>query len=572
MRRPEVAPEGDPTATPKGTRLRAATRAVRLPELPLGMDPRRWKRLFAGLVVSLGGAVAVTAIVNALEQPRPFVIAALLFLVPITAATYAGGRWAGLLCAAASFLFLVYYFAMPTRGWAFPRDVEDFVALGVFLVVSVMLSNALSREHAARVVSEVAQRRMTFLAAANEIIARSALDLDKTLNELANVTIPAIADFSVVNLLTEDRMLAIMAVASGPPVRAALAENLMHQPRLDPKSENAVAQVVRTGKAMLFPTVDDAVLASVARSPDHLGLLRGLGVRSMMIVPLPARGGMLGTMMLGTVRSGRRYSEEELTLAGDLAVRAATALENVRLYEERDRAAQALQRSLLPTRLPRIPGVELAARFQPFTDADLIGGDFFDVFEVGPRSWAFVIGDVCGKGSEAAAQTGLARNTTRAASLSTTSPREILALLNEAVLRQEEDRYVTVTYARLDQLDGRARLVVASGGHPSPILLHTSGETEEIGKSGMLLGVFDDAEQTETSVSLQPGDAVVMYTDGLLDERQSMPELRLLSIISSCKGMDASQIAERVETMATKADVVYDDRAVLVLRLLPADA
>ncbi|MGZ4204399.1 MAG: SpoIIE family protein phosphatase [Actinomycetota bacterium] len=568
MRRPEVAPQGDPTATPKGTRLRAATRAVRLPEFPLGMDPKRWRKLLAGLTLSLGGAIAVTAIVNALNQPRPFVIAALLFLIPITAATYAGGRWAGLLCAAASFACLVYYFAMPTRGWAFPRDVEDFVALGVFLIVSVLLSNALSREHAARMLSEVAQRRLTFLAAANEIIARSALDLEKTLNELANVTIPSIADYCVVTLLTEDRLLAIMAVAFGPPVRPALAENLMHQPKLDPAGENAIAQVVRTGKAMLFRAVDDAVLESVARSPDHLGLLRGLGVRSMMIVPLPARGGMMGAMTLGSVRPGRRYSEEELTLAGDLAVRAATALENVRLYEERDRAAQALQRSLLPARLPDISGAEVAARFQPFTDADLIGGDFFDVFEVGPHSWAFVMGDVCGKGSEAAAQTGLARHTIRAASLSTTSPREILGLLNEAVLRQEEDRYVTATYARLDLMEGRARLVVASGGHPSPILLRPTGEAEEIGRSGMLLGVFEDAEQTETSVNLQPGDAVVMYTDGLLDERQSMPELRLLSIISACKGMDASSIAEHVETMATKADVVYDDRAVLVLRLL----
>jgi len=570
MRPPDVAPEADPAQTPKGMRVRAATRAVRMPELILGIGPKRWRRFFGGLVVAFGGVAAVTAIVTAIHQPQPFVIAALAFLIPITAATFAGGRWAGLLCAAASFASLVYYFATPPRVFAWPKHVEEYVALGVFLIVSAILSSALSRERAARRLSEVAQRRLAFLAAANEIIARSGLDLEKTLHELANVTVPSIADFAVVDIVNDEREIQTMAVASGPPVRPALAENLMHQPRVDLLDENAAAQVIRTGRAMLFRSVNDTVRESVARSTEHLTLLRGLHIRSLMIVPLPARGGIIGAMTLGSVRSGRRYSEEELTLASDLAVRAATALENVRLYEERDRAAQALQRSLLPSRLPDIPGAEIAARFQPFTDADLIGGDFFDVFEVAPRSWALVIGDVCGKGSEAAALTGLARHTIRAASLSLSSPSEILGVLNKAILKNEEDRYATATYVRLDLRDDRARIVVAAGGHPIPIVLRGSGEVEEVGKTGMLLGVFDDAEQPEATTELHQGDALVMYTDGLLDERQAMPEVRLHSVIQESLGLTAATMADRLESTATKADVVYDDRAVLVLRLLPA--
>ena len=570
MRPPEVAPEGDPSSAPKGTRIRAATRAVRMPELLLGMGPKRVRRFIGGLIFALGGAAGVTAIVNSINQPESFVIAALLFLVPITLATFVGGRWAGLLCVAASFACLVYFYSGTTRGWMLPRHVQDYVALGVFLIVAALLSNALSGERAARGVSEVAQRRLAFLAAANEIIARTALDLDKTLHELANVTVPSIADFCVVTLVNDERMIQTMAVASGPPVRPALADNLMHQPRLELNGENAVAHVVHTGKAMLFRSVDDSVLASLARTNDHLALLRGLHIRSLMIVPLPSRGGILGAMTLGSVRAGRRYSEEELTLASDLAGRAGTALENVRLYEERDRAAQALQRSLLPSRLPEIPGAELAARFQPFTEADLIGGDFYDAFEVAPRSWALVIGDVMGKGSQAAALTGLARHTIRAASLSLSSPSEILGVLNEAILKHEEDRYATATVVRLDLLEGRARAVVASGGHPSPIVLRASGETEEVGESGMLLGVFDDVKHTDTSVDLYPGDALVLYTDGLLDERQAKPEQRLLSIVSEGLGLNSAQLADKVETTATRADVVYDDRAVLVLRLLKA--
>jgi len=525
------------------------------------------RRFIGGLIFAFGGAAAVTAIVNSIDQPEPFVIAALLFLVPITAATFVGGRWAGLLCAAASFACLVYYYSGPVRGWMLPRHVQDYVALGVFLIVAALLSNALSRERAARGVSEVAQRRLAFLAAANEIIARTALDLDKTLHELANVTVPSIADFCVVNIVNDERMIQTMAVASGPPVRPALAENLMHQPRVELNADNAVAQVARTGRAILFRAVNDQVLTSLARTNDHLALLRGLHIRSLMVVPLPSRGGILGALTLGSVRSGRRYSEEELTLASDLAVRAGTALENVRLYEERDRAAQALQRSLLPSRLPEIPGAELAARFQPFTEADLIGGDFYDAFEVAPRSWALVIGDVMGKGSQAAALTGLARHTIRAAALSLSSPAEILGVLNQAILKHEEDRYATATVVRLDLLEGRARAVVASGGHPSPIVLRASGETSEVGESGMLLGVFDDVSHSDASVDLHPGDAIVLFTDGLLDERQAKPEQRLLSIVSGGKGRSAAELADTVENTATRADVVYDDRAVLVLRL-----
>jgi len=177
-----------------------------------------------------------------------------------------------------------------------------------------------------------------------------------------------------------------------------------------------------------------------------------------------------------------------------------------------------------------------------------------------------------GKGSEAAALTGLARHTIRAASLSLSSPAEILGVLNKAILKNAEDRYATATVVRLDLLEGRARAVVASGGHPSPIVLRASGEVEEVGESGMLLGVFEDAKRADASTELIPGDALVLYTDGLLDERQARPELRLLSIVSEGRGLNAAELADRIETTATRADVVYDDRAVLVLRLLKQKA
>jgi hypothetical protein len=556
---------------PQPARARTATRVVRIPDRPLSVVAKRWRTLLRGVLIAAAGPALVTAVMIRIDLARPFQVAALLYLLPVTAATFLAGMWAGLLSAAVSLVGLFYYFAEPMRSFRWPRATEDIVGLSIFVAVSYILARSLSAEHKSRVLSEVAQRHLAFLAAANEIIARSALDLDKTLNELANVSVPAIADVCVVDLVDRDRTITTMAVASGPPVRAALADNLHHQPPIDLASANAVAEVIRTGKAVLYETVDEDVLRSLARTPDHMALLLGFHLRALMIVPLPARGGILGTLTLGSVRPQRRYGQEELTLAGDLAVRAATALENVRLYEERDRAAQALQRSLLPTRMPEIGGVEIAYRFHPFTEADLIGGDFFDVFQTGQRSWAFVVGDVCGKGSEAAALTGIARNTIRAAAMTRPEPSQILGVLNQAIIRHEVDRYCTAAYARLDLMqDGnaeRARLVVSSGGHPAPIALRSSGAAEEIGRSGTLLGVFPDAEQSDTAIELNAGDAVVLYTDGLLDERQAMPELKLLSILTECGGADAEAIAERLDATAARADVVFDDRAVLVFRL-----
>jgi hypothetical protein len=571
MQRSRTLAGGSDPSFPESARARIPTRAVRIPDRPLSVVAKRWRTLVRGILIAAAGPAAVTAVVVRVDLSRPFQVAALLYLLPITAATFFAGMWAGLLSAAASFVGLLYYFAEPMRSFRWPHATEDIVGLTVFVAVSYILARSISAEHGTRVSSEAAERHVSFLAAANEIIARSALDLTKTLSELANVTIPAIADICIVDLVDPDRTITTMAVASGEPVRAALADNLHHMPPIQPSSPNAVAEVIRSGKAVLYETVDEDVLRGLARTPDHMALLLGFHLRALMIVPLPSRGGILGTITLGSVRPRRRYGQEELSLAGDLAVRAATALENVRLYEERDRSAQALQESLLPTRMPEIPAVEIAYRFHPFTEADLIGGDFFDVFQTGARSWAFVVGDVCGKGSEAAALTGLARNTIRAAAMSRAEPSSILGVLNQAIIRHDIDRYCTAAYARLDLIadgdDLRARLVVSSGGHPAPIVLRRSGVAEEIGRSGTLLGVFPDAEQTDTEIDLSLGDAVVLYTDGLLDERQATPELKLLSILTECGGADAEAIAERLDATASRADVVFDDRAVLVFRL-----
>jgi serine phosphatase RsbU (regulator of sigma subunit) len=263
---------------------------------------------------------------------------------------------------------------------------------------------------------------------------------------------------------------------------------------------------------------------------------------------------------------------DALALFEDLARRAALALDNARLYEERDQVARTLQRSLLPAELPRIPGVEVAARYLAAGDGNEVGGDFYDCFPTAGGDWALVIGDVCGKGAEAATLTALARYTLRAAAQHTRQPRTVLRELNEALLRQRLDyRFCTVLYAALTPREGGVSVCVATGGHPLPLVVRADGRVETAGAPGTLLGILDDPEITERAVELTSGDALVLFTDGVSEvtpEDWAAGPTRLEASLARCAGAPAAAIAEAVErdAVAAHGGLVRDDVAVLVVR------
>ena len=235
--------------------------------------------------------------------------------------------------------------------------------------------------------------------------------------------------------------------------------------------------------------------------------------------------------------------------------------------------ARTLQRSLLPSALPEIPAIETAARFRPAQRGTDVGGDFYDVFDIGGESWAIVVGDVCGKGPEAAALTALARHTLRAAAMHERDPSRILALLNEALLRHETaPELCTAVYARLDQANGLARLTVSAGGHPLPLLLRADGTVESIGAPGVLLGLSPDPELSDDTRELRSGDAILVYTDGLTDAFAPGRVLEvddLAALLASCAGRSASEIADFVERAALNGHGAQprDDVALVVLRI-----
>jgi serine phosphatase RsbU (regulator of sigma subunit) len=251
------------------------------------------------------------------------------------------------------------------------------------------------------------------------------------------------------------------------------------------------------------------------------------------------------------------------------------AADNARLYRDRSEIARVLQKSLLPPHLPEIPGVEVGAEYLPVGEANDVGGDFYDLINTVEDGWVCAIGDVRGKGVEAASVTALARYTIRAVTLKNDLPSEVLAALNEAMLRQlPGDRFCTAACVRLEPQDGSTGvgLDVSRAGHPPPFLVHSDGTVEEVGCSGRVLGVFPDAELGDTSLRLMPGEALVLYTDGVTEARSPDGEFfgedRLRQFLGSCAGCDAVTLAARIKDTVLDFQEGYprDDLAVLVLR------
>jgi PAS domain S-box-containing protein len=415
-----------------------------------------------------------------------------------------------------------------------------------------------------------AEQAQRFLSDSSALLAAS-LDPNEVLGQVARLGVPEIADWVAVHMPT-DVGIELVALAHRDPKKEAWAYDLDREMPTNPDSPRGVANVLRTGESELYPdipqlqpqTEDERARASVVRE---------LGMRSALVVPLTARGRTLGALTLATDLSGRRFDEQDLALAEELARRCATAVDNARLFSERAYIARTLQQSLLPSELPDIPGIEAAARFRPIGEGNEVGGDFYDLFESGRQGWTVVMGDVCGKGPDAAAVTALARYTLRAAAMRERVPSRSLGVLNEALLRQRTDRrFCTVAYGFLEPTTDGVRFGFASGGHPLPLLLRDDGTVEPVGEPGTLLGVVPDPNFEDSMLSLSPGDALVFYTDGVIEGRGGRPALdedSLAELVGTCRGSAADLIAARVEEAALSAQngSPRDDIAVLVLRI-----
>jgi serine phosphatase RsbU (regulator of sigma subunit) len=226
-----------------------------------------------------------------------------------------------------------------------------------------------------------------------------------------------------------------------------------------------------------------------------------------------------------------------------------------------------------PRSYPRSPGFEVAARFRAAGEGNEVGGDFYDLFETGEGEWAIVIGDVSGKGAEAAAVTAMTRYTVRAVAMDGRQPSEVLHFLNDAMLRQRSpEHFCTVGFGRLELGDEGVRLRVASAGHPLPLLVRPNGTVAAVGTPGTLMGVTEDPVLFDEEVGLEPGDKLILYTDGVTGARLHGGMLgleRLSALLASCAQLGAAATAERIERAVLGGPgEPRDDIAVLVLQTL----
>ncbi len=261
----------------------------------------------------------------------------------------------------------------------------------------------------------------------------------------------------------------------------------------------------------------------------------------------------------------RRYEQEVLAAKRRAEESEARAL----------RLAQTLQQTLIPPTPPRVPGLDVAGAYRPAGDGRHVGGDFYDVFQVATDDWVVALGDVQGKGSEAAVVTALARYTIRAASVDHESPSDVLRTLDRVLRRAETDRFCTAVVVRMRRAGGTWRATIACGGHPRPLLRRPGGGPVPVGEHGHLLGILPDARSTDTAITLGPGDALVLFTDGVPEGRRGA-ELygaeRLVAVVDRHRG-GAAEVTGAIlaDVMAFQSGEARDDIAVVTLAVPPAD-
>jgi serine phosphatase RsbU (regulator of sigma subunit) len=266
-----------------------------------------------------------------------------------------------------------------------------------------------------------------------------------------------------------------------------------------------------------------------------------------------ALGGILGWLLVGRERARQRTEE---------------------LYRRTEQTARTLQESLLPAQVPDVPSCELAIRFTPAGANDLVGGDFYDVFAVGPDHWAIVVGDVCGKGAGAAAVTAMARWTLRTLADTVRPPADVLRSLNDVMRDQAaEQRFITIIYALLEVRDASAHVRIACAGHPPALAVSPAGEPAAVPASGDLLAVWPDIRLHEVELTLQPGASLVFYTDGVTDQGPGAERSPERAIRKLHGDRTAGALADALRNEAERwTDTPRDDVAIVALRFLPAQA
>lgn len=397
---------------------------------------------------------------------------------------------------------------------SFPgRRTFDPAEMEFFRVLADTCAQAVDRVQA---LAEAADRasKLQFLADATQELTHS-LDYEATLRQVAQLAVPWFADWCSI-AVAADGELRTLAVAHEDPAKVALAEELQRRFPSAPSDDTGGYHVLRTGVSELVPDITDEMVDAAVPDPEQRELIRRLDLRSALTVPLKVNDRVLGVVTWVAGQGGRRFTEQDRTFGEDLAGRAAVAIDNAQLHTELREMAMRLQRAVLPSALPAVPGWTLAAHYSPSGRLDA-GGDFYDVIALGDGRLAFFVGDVMGRGVHAAAAMAQMRASLRALLAVDPSPAVVLGKLDLLFETYHLDQLVTMVYAVADP--ARDEVEVVNAGHPVPLVRAADGTVRALPSTDQQLLGAGSVTRTSTTVPLHPGETLLVFTDGLVERR-----------------------------------------------------
>jgi PAS domain S-box-containing protein len=451
---------------------------------------------------------------------------------------------------------------------------KDGVRLNVSLTVSPIEHpdrGIVGASVIARDITAESRRRQAqeFLVAATRGLDAS-LDFGRTARTIVQTAVPELAEVCVLDFIRRDGWVGDSVVGAANPDVAATLEEIRKRTPLDPRCNHPVAQVLRANRPMVWRDLTaPSVLEDVVQNEEHRRLIEETHYQSAAVAPLVARGTTLGAISFLHASTDLRFDEEDLRLLGDLADRAAMALDNARLYEERDRIAQNLQRGLRPPEPPYVAGLDIAVVFDAFGEGMEVGGDVYDVLPTEDGCW-IMIGDVTGKGSVAAGVSVALRHSMRGLARQIDEPHELLAQLNEMLLEGRSlNDFATALLLRLRRDGERWTATLAAAGHPPAIHVTSEGPVQLGG--GAVLGAWADAPIPSHEVELLAGETLVLATDGWFEagpaETHVAPSA-LGELAHSFADLELAAMTEclRQDAIARGGGRLRDDLVLLALR------
>ena len=451
-------------------------------------------------------------------------------------------------------------------GTVGPVDPELVWVLGVLADMCAQTMLRLQAE--AQSATRAAQ--LEFLADASQALATS-LDYRQTLRQVASLAVPTHADWCSVQMV-DDGLLRTLAVAHVDPDKVQLAKELETRWPPDPDRPGGAAQVARTGKSLLVERVTDEMLVASARDDEHLRVARELGLQSAMSVPLVANDRVLGVLTFVAAESGRHYTHDDVVFAEDLARRAALAIDNADLYSQTRRVASVLQATLLPHDLPEISGWEIGTVYRQAGRTD-VGGDYYDVSGLDRGRVIVVLGDVMGRGVDAAVAGSRMRSAAKVLATQDPQPDALAGAMDRFMAAEAPTPMASSVYVLFDPPQDELAVVVA--GHPPPLLVH-AGRTRFVTESGSPVHGLGELPRAAARVPFGVGDLLLLYTDGLVERRgesidiglkrlQSVGEELLTDLDVAADATDLDDVLAELADSVSDPDR-HDDVAVLAFR------